>query len=55
MSETIDEPGREDKQYPDEQYGGTGQPDGYEDGTADEPEAGDFERALDSVRNVEDA
>jgi hypothetical protein len=55
MSETIDEPGREDEQYPDEAYGGTGQPeDNDDDEPDDEPEANDLERALESVREVED-
>jgi hypothetical protein len=55
MSETIDEPAREDEQYPDEQYGGTGQPDDSDDEPDDEPEANDLEGALDSVRVIEDS
>jgi hypothetical protein len=54
MSETTDEPGGEDEQYPDERYGGTGQPDDNDDEPDDEPDANDLERALDSVREVED-
>jgi hypothetical protein len=56
MSETIDEPDREDEQYPDEQYGGTGQPDddGSDDEPDEEPEANDLEQVLDSVRDIED-
>jgi hypothetical protein len=58
MSETSDEPGGEDEQYPDEHYGGTGQPDAgdsdSDDEADDEPEANDLERVLDSVRDIED-
>jgi hypothetical protein len=55
MSETIDEPGREREQYPDEEYGVTGQPDeNDEDEQDDEPGTNGLERALQSVRDIED-
>jgi hypothetical protein len=54
MNQTIDKPGREDDQSPDTKYCGTSQPHDNDDEPDEEPDANDLERALDSVRDVED-